>query len=72
MTVGTFNFMHALMDAEQMNLNAVYRVHWLRAKAQKTLWVKELQCLQVKMESAVRFFQHQEQFWDEKQELIEP
>jgi hypothetical protein len=24
------------------------------------------------MESAVRFFQHQEQFWQEKQKLIEP
>jgi hypothetical protein len=52
--------------------NAVYRVHWLRAKAQKTRWVEELQCLQVEMESAVKFFQHQEQFWQEKQELIDP
>jgi len=73
MTVGAFLFMCALMGAQpQMNLNAVYRVHWLRAKAQKTRWIEELQCLQVEMESAVRFFQHQEQFWNEKQELIEP
>ncbi|KAH9048382.1 hypothetical protein EDB84DRAFT_1434385 [Lactarius hengduanensis] len=49
-----------------------YRVHWLRAKAQKMRWIEELQCLQVEMESAVRFFRHQEQFWQEKQELIDP
>jgi hypothetical protein len=51
-------------------LNAVYRVHWLRAKAQKMRWVEELQCLQVEMESAVRFFTHQEQCWREKQKLV--
>jgi len=55
-----------------INLNAVYRVHWLRAKAQKTWWIEELQCLQVEVESAVRFFQHQEQYWQGKQDLIEP
>ncbi|KAH9029446.1 hypothetical protein EDB84DRAFT_1562807 [Lactarius hengduanensis] len=49
-----------------------YRVHWLRAKAQKMRWIEELQCLQVEMESAVRFFKHQEQSWQAKQELIEP
>lgn len=72
MTVGAFYFMCALMNTQQMNLNIVYQVHWLRAKAQKMQWVEELQCLQVEMESAVRFFQHQEQFWKEKKELIEP
>jgi hypothetical protein len=35
-------------------------------------WIEELQCLQVKMESAVRFFRHQEQVWQAKLELIEP
>jgi hypothetical protein len=69
MTVGTFQFM---MNSQQLNLNAVYRVHWLRAKAQKARWIEELQCLQIEMESAIRFFQHQEQFWNEKRELIEP
>jgi len=54
------------------NLYAVYRVHWLRAKAQKTRWIEELQCLQVEMESAIKFFQHQEQFWQENQKLMEP
>jgi len=53
------------------NLNTVYRVHWLRAKAQNTQWIEELRCLQVEMESAVRFFQHQEQLWQEKQKFIE-
>ena len=53
------------------NQITVYRVHWLRAKAQKMQWIEELQSLQVEMESAVRFFQHQEQFWQKKQELIE-
>ena|ERR1700677_4731515 len=71
MTVSAFQFIRALMDA-QLNLNAVYRVHWLRAKAQKARWIEELQCLQVEMQSAVRFFKHQEQFWQEKHELIEP
>ena len=52
--------------------NAVYRVHWLRAKAQKTRWIEELQCLQVEMESAIRFFQFQEKSWQEKRGLIEP
>jgi hypothetical protein len=46
-------------------------MHWLRAKAQKTRWIEELQCLQVEMESAVRFFQYQEQFWQEKNRLID-
>lgn len=55
-----------------LNLNAVYRVHWLRAKAQKERWIEELQCLQVEMESAIRFFRHQEQFWQKKQGLVEP
>jgi hypothetical protein len=64
--------MRVLMDAQRINLNAVYRVHWLRAKAQKARWIEELQCLQIEMESAVRFFQHQGQFWKEKQELIDP
>ncbi|KAH9015214.1 hypothetical protein EDB84DRAFT_1567796 [Lactarius hengduanensis] len=49
-----------------------YRVHWLRARAQKMRWIEELQCLQVEMGSTVRFFRHQEQFWQAKQELIEP
>jgi hypothetical protein len=50
---------------------AVYRVHWLRAKAQKVRWIEELQCLQVEMESAVRFFRHQAQFWQSKMEVVE-
>jgi hypothetical protein len=55
-----------------LTLNAVYRVHWLRARAQKMRWIEELQCLQVEMESAVRFFRHQERVWQEKEEVIEP
>jgi hypothetical protein len=53
-----------------MNLipNTVYRVHWLRANAQKMRWVEELQCLQVEMDSAVRFFRHQGRVWDAKEE----
>jgi hypothetical protein len=35
-------------------------------------WIEELQCLQVEMESAVRFFRHQERAWQEKGELIKP
>ena len=70
MTVSAFHFMH--MHAQQVKLNAVYRVHWLRAKAQKTRWIEELQCLLVEMESAVRYFRHQEKFWQEKEEFIEP
>ena len=50
----------------------VYRVHWLRAKAQRMRWIEELQCLQVEMGSAIRFFRHQEQFWIAKQNIIEP
>ena len=54
-----------------VTFHLVYRVHWLRAKAQKMRWVEELQCLQVEMESAVRFFRHQEQFWHAKEEDID-
>ena len=50
---------------------AVYQVHLLRAKAQKMWWIEELQCLQVEMESAVRFFRHQVQFWQSKMEVVE-
>ena len=35
-------------------------------------WIEELQCLQVEMDSAIRFFKHQEQFWEAKQNLIDP
>jgi hypothetical protein len=35
-------------------------------------WIEELQCLQVEMEAAVRFFRHREQFWQTKQKLIKP
>ncbi|KAI9431069.1 hypothetical protein H4582DRAFT_2060255 [Lactarius indigo] len=55
-----------------LTLHTVYRVHWLRAKAQKMRWIEELQCLQVEMDSAIRFFRHQEKFWQAKKELIEP
>jgi hypothetical protein len=58
--------------SRNVTLDAVYRVHWLRAEAQKMRWIEELQCLQVEMESAVRFFRHQEQVWQAKEELIEP
>ena len=34
-------------------------------------WIEELQCLQVEMESAVRFFRHQEQVWHVKEEAID-
>jgi len=34
-------------------------------------WIEELQCLQVEMKSAVRFFRHQEQFWGMKREFID-
>ena len=71
MTVGTFQFMRDLMHAKQMNRIEVYRVHWLRAKAQKMRWIEELQCLHIEMESAVRFFRHQEQFWQKKQDRID-
>ena len=71
MTVSTFYFMGILTDVQNMSLNTVYRVHWLRAKAQKTRWIEEIQCLQVEMESAVRFFQYQEQFWQKRQELTD-
>ena len=68
MIVSAFYFTRVV---HKMDLNAVYRVHWLRAKAQKTRWIEEIQCLQVEMESAVRFFQYQERFWREKQEIID-
>jgi hypothetical protein len=55
-----------------LNIGAVYRVHWLRAKAQKMRWIEELQCLQVEMDSAVRFFRHQEGIWCAKEGAINP
>ncbi|KAF8258336.1 hypothetical protein EI94DRAFT_1622901, partial [Lactarius quietus] len=41
------------------------------AKAQKMRWIEELQCLQVEMESVVRYFKHQERAWLEKREVID-
>src|ERR1700761_759142 len=41
------------------------------SKSSKDAMVEELQCLQVEMESAVRFFRHQEQFWHAKEEDID-
>jgi hypothetical protein len=35
-------------------------------------WIEELQCLQVEMEAATRFFGHQERVWKTKQNLIDP
>jgi hypothetical protein len=60
------------MHSRDVTLTAVYRVHWLWAKAQKTRWIEELQCLQVEMGSAVRFFRHQERVWKENEEVTEP
>ena len=54
-----------------VTFHAVFRVHWLRAKAQKTRWIEELQCLQVEMESAIRYFRHQEQVWKGRGEIID-
>ena len=34
-------------------------------------WIEELQCLQVEMESAVRFFQHRGQLWHAKEQDID-
>ena len=34
-------------------------------------WVEELQCLQVEMKSAVRFFRHQEGVWHVKEEITD-
>ena len=34
-------------------------------------WIEELQCLQVEMESAVRYFRHQEQVWKGRGEIID-
>ncbi|KAF8259197.1 hypothetical protein EI94DRAFT_1489778, partial [Lactarius quietus] len=48
-----------------------YQVHWLCAKAQKARWIEELQCLQIEMGSAIRFFTHQEQVWRAKKEAID-
>ena len=64
--------LYSYLDSHIIKIQLVYRVHWLRAKAQKMRWIEELQCLQVEMESAVRFFRHQERFWQEKLECIEP
>jgi hypothetical protein len=33
-------------------------------------WIEELQCLQVEMKSAVRFFRHQEGVWHGKEGVI--
>jgi hypothetical protein len=66
------NYYARSADPQRVDLNLVYRVHWLRAKAQKERWIEELQCLQIEMGSAARFFRHQGQFWQERQELIEP
>lgn len=62
--------LYVLCFTRRMNLtpNTVYRVHWLRAKAQKMRWIEELQCLQVEMDSAVRFFRHQGRVWHAKEE----
>ena len=54
-----------------VTFNSVYQVHWLWAKAQKMRWVEELQCLQVEMESAVRFFKYQGQIWHAREEVID-
>jgi hypothetical protein len=57
-------FSHTLNNSDH---GLVYRVHWLRAKAQKMRWIEELQCLQVEMKSAVRFFRYQEGVWHFKE-----
>jgi len=65
------SIIYARQETYSLTLTTVYRVHWLRAKAQKMRWIEELQCLQVEMESAIRFFRHQEQFWRTKHGLTD-
>jgi len=67
----TCSFIWTHQETYSASLTTVYRVHWLRAKAQKMRWIEELQCLQVEMESAIRFFRHQEQIWRMKHEFID-
>jgi hypothetical protein len=59
------------MHSMNVSFGSVYRVHWLHSKSQKMRWIEELQCLQVEMGSAVRFFVHQQQFWHAKGEAID-
>jgi hypothetical protein len=61
----------AHIHSVNVTFGLVYRVHWLCPKAQKMRWIEELQCLQVEMGSAVRFFVHQHQFWCAKGEAID-
>jgi hypothetical protein len=42
---------------------AVQRVHWLRARAQKSRWNEEVILLQYEMEWAVRYFLHHSHQW---------
>jgi hypothetical protein len=62
----------AHIRSRNVTIDVVFRVHWLRAKAQKMRWIEELQCLQVEMESAIRYFTHQEQMWQKRGAIVDP
>jgi hypothetical protein len=46
------------------DVSVVKRVHWLRARAQKTRWQEELLLVTYEMQWTVRYFIHQTNQWE--------
>jgi len=44
----------------------VYRVHWLKAKAQRDRWKEEIKFLYHEMDFCVNFMEHQEGLWNDR------
>lgn len=50
-----------------MGLNVVQRVHWLRARSQKSRWSEEFILVGYEMQWVVRHFLYQAKVWSERQ-----
>lgn len=52
-----------------LNMGAVYRVHWLRSKAQHDRWSEERTLIDHEMDWTVRFFKYHENQWSARQDV---
>jgi hypothetical protein len=54
---------HRLSTFESTDNIAVYRVHWLKGRAQKNRWAEELRITENEMEWVTRFFFYKRREW---------
>lgn len=52
------------------HIQAVYRIHWLRARARFKRWTEELVIVQHEMSWTVRYFTHMAKLWSDRRSMV--